>query len=373
MSVTPDQLRIEVRSFLRAEIAAGSFAPHCNSWMSQFSPEFSRSLAERGWLGLTWPSTYGGRDATPLHRLVLTEELLAHGAPVAAHWIADRQMGPNLMAFGNEELKRSLLPRIANAEAFFCIGMSEPDSGSDLASIRTRATPVDGGWQVNGTKVWTTGAHIAHYMMTLARTQAREDDRHAGLSQLVIDLTWPGVTVSPIISMNGDHHFNQVVLDDVFVPADHRVGTEGAGWSQVTAELAFERSGPERYLSTFPLLAAWSDELGETGGTVAAREDLGLLMARVWTLRGLSRSIAEELASGHAPELEAAMVKDLGATFERDVIAIVRRHRSRTATSQSELIDRLLTESVHEAPTFSLRGGTPEILRGVVARHLGVR
>lgn len=367
----PEELRAQVRRFARDHVERGTFTPHCNSWMSQFSPEFSKLLAEQGWLGLTWPEQYGGRGGTPQHRLAVTEELLAHGAPVAAHWIADRQMGPNLMAFGSEELRSELLPAIAAAEALFCIGMSEPDSGSDLASVRTRAVPVDGGWSVSGTKVWTTGAHLARWMMTLARTSGTSQDRHRGLSQLVVDLRSPGVRVSPIVSMNGDHHFNEVVMEDVFVPAGHLVGTEGDGWRQVTAELAFERSGPERYMSTLPLLLAWTRELAEGDGTATAREDAGLLLARLWALRQASADIARELAAGHSPVVDAAKVKDLGATFERDVVRVVRRHRP--PRDPDGTIERLLHESVVEAPTFTLRGGTPEILRGVVARDLGVR
>ena len=360
---------MQVRDFLGEQIADGVFEPRCNAWMTRFDPAFSRQLAARGWLGLTLPRKYGGHGATARHRLVVTEELLAHGAPVGAHWIADRQMGPNLLAFGSERLKHDLLPRITRGETFFCIGMSEPDSGSDLASIRTRATPVAGGWQVSGTKVWTTGAHVADLMMTLVRTRPAESDRHAGMSQLVIDLQARGVSVTPIESMDGAHHFNQVVLDEVFVPEHHLVGTEGEGWRQVTAELAFERSGPERYLSTFPLLTAWSRTLGAESSD-AAVADLGLLLARVWALRQMSARIADAIAAGSSPSVEAALVKDLGWVLERDVIDVVRRHRR---PGRDEQVDRLLGESVQDAPTFSLRGGTPEILRGVVARSLGVR
>lgn len=369
---TTAELRREVRAFLRSAIEDGAFVPRCNSWMTAFSPGFSRMLAERGWLGLTWAQEYGGRGATTHHRLVLTEELLAHGAPVAAHWIADRQMGPNLIRFGSEEQKRHFLPQIARAEAFFCIGMSEPDSGSDLASIRTSATKVPGGWRVSGTKVWTTGAHIAQFMMTLVRTD-RNAKRRAGLSQLIVDLTADGVRVSPIIGMDGGHHFNEVFLDSVFVPDDMLVGTEGAGWQQVTAELSFERSGPERYMSTTPLLLEWG-RLGAAHADRGARADLGLLVARLLVLRRMSAVIAGRLAAGETPDVEAAMVKDLGGQFERDVIGAVRRHRPLLGRSEAtRLLDQLLAEATVQVPTFGLRGGTPEILRGVIARDLGIR
>jgi acyl-CoA dehydrogenase len=214
---------------------------------------------------MTLPRQYRGTDAGALHRFVVTEELLAAGAPVAAHWIADRQSGPALLRFGTEQQRAEILPGIARGELYFAIGMSEPDSGSDLASVRTRASRVDGGWLVNGTKLWTSGAHHAHFMITLVRTappaQApAEADRHAGLSQLIVDLAAPGVQVRPIRLLTGEHHFNEVVLADVFVPDSRLLGRAGDGWHQVTSELAFERSGPERILSTFPLLAAAVDQ-----------------------------------------------------------------------------------------------------------------
>ena len=132
-------VRAEVRAFLAAELEAGTFTTHVDTWLSGVDPAFSRKLGERGWLGMTWPKKYGGHERSAMERYAVTEELLAAGAPVAAHWIADRQSGPNLLAYGTEKQRQEILPRIAAGECFFVIGMSEPDSGSDLASIRTRA------------------------------------------------------------------------------------------------------------------------------------------------------------------------------------------------------------------------------------------
>jgi alkylation response protein AidB-like acyl-CoA dehydrogenase len=256
-----DELRRDVRSFLAEELAAGSFDPGCDSWLSGHDPAFSGRLAERGWVGMTVPPEYGGHGRGYLERYGVLEELLAAGAPVAAHWIADRQTGPLLLRFGTEEQRHRFLPGIARGEIYFAIGMSEPDSGSDLASIRTSATPVQGGWSLRGTKVWTSHAHRSHYMITLVRTRRRGERKHEGLSQFLVNLHAPGVSVRPIELLSGEAHFNEVVFDDAFVPADMLIGTEGAGWAQVNCELAYERSGPERFLSTFPLLAETVREL----------------------------------------------------------------------------------------------------------------
>jgi alkylation response protein AidB-like acyl-CoA dehydrogenase len=365
-------LRGEVRDFLAGERAAGLWKAGVDTWLSGWDERFSKELARRGWLGMAIPSQYGGPGRGALDRYVVTEELLAAGAPVAAHWIADRQIAPSLLRFGTEEQRQRFLPGIAAGEVYFGIGMSEPDSGSDLASVRSRAERADGGWELTGTKVWTSGAHRAHAFFALVRTSPKDDaDRHAGLSQLIVDLRAPGVTIRPIPILTGEHHFNEVVFDKVFVPDDMVLGDIGQGWHQVTSELAFERSGPERYLSTFPLLTAL---LGEVSGLDAGRRrDLGALAARYWTLRRMSMAIAGGLDEGRAPELAAAVVKDLGTRFENDVIDACRSLLPTAPDPGGEGYARLLSDAVLHAPGFTLRGGTNEILRGIVARGLGMR
>ncbi len=218
---------------------------------------------------MTMPTDYGGRGGrTPVERFVVTEEMLAHGAPVAAHWIADRQMAPGILSNGTEQQRRRYIPGISTGTVYFAIGMSEPDAGSDLAGVRTRATDNGDSWTISGTKVWTTGAHIAHAMVLLARTDGTPDDRQQGLSQFVVDLPpHPDIEIRPIRSIDGQAHFNEVVFHDAVVDSSALLGRRGHGWQQVMSELAFERSGPERYLSTLPLLRAWSDHLREHGAT----------------------------------------------------------------------------------------------------------
>jgi alkylation response protein AidB-like acyl-CoA dehydrogenase len=370
-----EQVREEVRAFLAEELAAGSFATHVDTWLSGVDPAFSRTLGERGWLGMTWPKQYGGHERTAMERYAVTEELLAAGAPVAAHWIADRQSGPNLLRYGTEAQKAEILPRIAAGECYFVIGMSEPDSGSDLASIRTRAVRNgDGDWVVTGAKIWTSNAHASHYAITLVRTSpADPSNRHAGLSQLLVDLSLPGITVNPIRILDGGHHFNEVVFEDVVLPADMLLGTEGDGWHQVTAELAFERSGPERFLSTYPLIAEFARRVSASGDP-AGVATLGRLAARLLALRQMSLRIAAALDRGELPNLAAALVKDVGTTFEADVIDEIRRVVDVPASLDSpDPLGRALAEAQLHAPGYTLRGGTNEILRGIVARGLGLR
>ncbi|RBY80561.1 acyl-CoA dehydrogenase [Geodermatophilus sp. TF02-6] len=376
-SEAAEEVRAQVREFLAAELAAGTFTTHVDTWLSGVDPAFSRKLGERGWLGMTWPKEYGGHERSAMERYAVTEELLAAGAPVAAHWIADRQSGPNLLRYGTEAQRRAILPRIAAGECFFVIGMSEPDSGSDLASIRTRARRDDGGdWVVNGAKVWTSNAHHAHYAIVLVRSGPPGEGprgKHQGLTQLLVDLSLPGVTVNPIRILDGGHHFNEVVFDDVVVPGDMLLGEEGAGWHQVTAELAFERSGPERFLSTYPLLAEFARRAADSGDA-AQLATLGRVSARLLALRQLSLRIAAALDRGELPDIPAALVKDVGTTFEADLVDEVRRVVEVPVSLDSpDPLGRALAEAQLHAPGYTLRGGTNEILRGIVARGLGLR
>lgn len=371
LSCEAETLRAEVRAFLSEEMAGRTAAERAQSW-NGFDPEFSRKLGERGWIGMALPERYGGSARTMLERYVVTEELLAAGAPVAAHWIADRQSAALILRYGSEDQKQDILPRIARGECFFCIGMSEPGSGSDLASVRTRAVPTEDGYVVNGTKLWTSNAHRAHYVILLCRTSSDEQSRHAGLSQFVVDLRTPGIEIRPVTTLSGDHHFNEVVFKDVLLPPSALLGKEGDGWSQVTSELALERSGPERFLSSFPLLVELVRALGRDASDQAAAA-VGRLAAHLSALRRLSLSIAGMLSNGAEPSVQAALVKDLGALHEQEVPEIARTLLAVEPSRDNAHLSGALATTILSAPSFSLRGGTREILRGIVARDLGLR
>lgn len=361
-----ESLRAEVREFLGEQRAAGVYTPQVDSWSGGWNERFSRALADRGWIGLTVPTEYGGHGRTFVERFVITEELLAAGAPVSAHWVADRQAAPSLLRYGTEPQKQHYLPRIVRGELFWAIGMSEPNSGSDLASVQTRASRVDGGWRIDGTKLWTSGAHHAHYFFVLARSAPLDTaHRHAGLSQFIVPLDAPGVTISPIPDMSGRRHFNEVHLDSVFVPDDQVLGAIGAGWEQVTSELGYERSGPERFLSTFVLL---NEAIGQPG---ADDSRLGAAVARLFALHSMSFSVAEALERKEDAGAAAAVVKLLGTRFEGDIVDLVDEIAGDATTPDA--LHTLLRDAAKVRPGFTIRGGTTEILRGVISRELGLR
>ncbi|MDH7640473.1 acyl-CoA dehydrogenase family protein [Sphingomonas oryzagri] len=370
-----EALREPLRALIAERVAAQPIDRRARSWMG-FDADLSRALGAAGYLGLTLPKRYGGQERGAYARFVVSEELLSVGAPVAAHWIADRQSAQLILHFGTEAQRQDYLPRICRGEIYFCIGMSEPGSGSDLASVRTRAEPVEGGgWRLNGQKIWTTFAHHDDYMIALVRTSGISADRHQGLSQLIIDLKTPGVTVRPIVDLTGDAHFTEVFFEDVHLPPDALIGEEGAGWAQVTAELAFERSGPERIYSSIVLLDAWIAHIrAHRPDDEASLALAGRLTAELAVLRAMSLAVTARLAEGESPVIEASLVKDIGTGFEQSIPALIAddlgRHPDQPVAP--ELV-RALAFATQIAPSYSLRGGTREILRGIIARGLGLR
>ncbi len=361
-------LRAEVRRFLDCHRA---HFEHPNSDFSTgHDPAFSQKLGEQGWIGMTWPKAYGGSESSFFERYVITEEVLAAGAPVSAHWIADRQSGPLLLRFGTDAQKDFYLPQITRGEAYFSIGMSEPDTGSDLASVRTTADKDGDNYRINGTKIWTTDAHRNDYIICLVRTAPQTENRHAGLSQIIVDLRNDGVDVRPIANMAGGEDFNEVVFDDVVVPADRIVGDPGNGWEQVTSELSYERSGPERFLSAFRVFV----ELVRACGPAPAPHQaaaIGRIAASIMTMRRMSISVAGMLENQKDASVEAALVKELGNNFEK-LLPEIARMALPSGVEQS-LYRRTYEETMLLSPSFTLRGGTREILRGVIARGLGLR
>ncbi|MGF6967263.1 alkylation response protein AidB-like acyl-CoA dehydrogenase [Paraburkholderia sp. WC7.3g] len=366
-SAALDTLRSEVRAFLDQNLSKIPVHERARSWHA-FDADFSRKVAARGWVGMTWPKEYGGQERSMLERYVMLEEMVAAGAPVNAHWTGDRQSGQLLLRYGTEAQRRAILPRVARGEIFFCIGMSEPDAGSDLANIRTRAVRTEGGWIVNGTKIWTSGAHQKHYMIMLCRTRPVEEDRHAGMSQFLVDLSLPGISVRPIINMAGELHFNEVVFTDCFLPDEALVGSEGNGWKQVMSELSFERSGPERFLTAQVLLRELVRIAGPAPSDHAAVA-IGKLSAHLATLRRMSFAVAHALQEKRDVGAVASIVKDLGSVFEqsipdmaRDVFAL--------EDIEDEQFQQVFRYVMLASPSFSIYGGTREILRSVIGKFL---
>ena len=364
-------LRAELREFLAEAMSGTTALQRAQSWLA-VDPAFSRLVAERGWIGMTWPRRYGGHERSAMERFTVLEELLAAGAPVGAHWTADRQSGPLLLRFGTEAQRHVYLPEIARGNLSFCIGLSEPQAGSDLAAVKTRAVRDSGGFRVTGQKLWTTNAQSAKMMIALVRTEL-DSRRHEGLSQLMIDMSSPGIDVRPIKDHTGASHFNEVFLDDVYVPATHLVGVEGQGWQQAMSELTLERSGPERFLSSMEALTQFLRAIGPSPRE-PMRSVLGGLTARLWVLREMSMAVALRIEAGEDPALDASLVKDLGNDLEQELPTLIQAVTDAdmdlangTELGAVLMLLRKLSLSV------SLRGGTREIIKGIIARGIGLR
>jgi acyl-CoA dehydrogenase len=359
-------LREAVREFIARETPAGSH-------FTQDDPAFSRKVGARGWIGMTWPARWGGRERAQAERYVVVEEMLAAGAPIFHHWVADRQSGPLILRFGTDEQRARFLPAITRGECCFAIGLSEPDAGSDLSGVAAKAVRDDaGGWRLSGTKVWTSNAHNADFMIVLCRTSPRSAERHEGLGQFIVDMRLPGVQVNPIRNIAGEHEFNEVVFDGVQLPDALRLGPPGAGWEQMMGELAFERSGPDRFLSAMHLLRAFVDAAG-TSPTDEEAAFIGRAVARLATLRRMSLSVAGMLAQ-RAPNVEAAVVKDLGTQFEQETVAACRSLRPAWVTGESASgYERACADALLYMPRVTLQGGTTQVLRNAIARGLGLR
>ncbi|MET4173748.1 acyl-CoA dehydrogenase [Bradyrhizobium sp. LA6.1] len=370
------ELRREVRAFLADEISAGTFDPlRPGSAEGEDAKAFSRRVGQRGWIGMTWPKRYGGQERSFLERYVVTEEMCVANAPVRPFFVADRQSGPTLIRYASEHIKQSILPRIIRGETSFCIGMSEPGSGSDLFAAKTKATKTDGGWLINGTKIWTSNANVSDYMIGLFRTSApTKENRRRGLTSFLVDLKTPGITCNVIRQMSGQREFNEVVFQNAFVPEGNLLGEIDGAWKQATSELAYERSGPERFLETYAVLTELVRSLGPDPD-IRAAEGLGRLVAQLHTLRRMSVSVAGMLEAGREPVVEAAIVKDIGTIWEqrlphtvRDLAAFVDAKANNLAT-----LDECLAFNLKIAPKLTIQGGTTEVLRGIIARGLGLR
>jgi alkylation response protein AidB-like acyl-CoA dehydrogenase len=363
------ELMLEVRRFARAK----PFEPSAASpTRGGFDRAFSEDLARHGWVGMTIPERYGGSARSSVERCLVISELLAAGAPLGAHWTADRQTAPSLLRNGPESLRRELLPRIAAGRCLMAGGFSEPDAGSDLASVRTQARKVPGGWLITGRKIWTTDADRADYFEILCRTSDAGGRKQTGLSLIIVPAGAPGLSVEPIEGMDGERHFNEVVIDEVFAPDDWLVGQEGTGWQQLTDELALERAGPERYLSTFPLLESFTESRHDVDAPEQSFELIGRVIAQQTGLRLMSLSIARTVDRGGSPVAEAAMAKDLGTELEQILVDELWRYRYEEIKPgpAADRFHEFLDINRLRSPVFTTAGGTNEVLRVLVGRQL---
>lgn len=377
------KFREEVRDFLEAEIRKGTFKPSCDAWIIGYSPEFTRKIVERGWIGLTWPKEYGGQGRSYIDRLILAEEMLRYGAPVACHWFADRQVGGSLVTFGTEEQKREFLPKIIKGEAFVGLGMSEPEAGSDLASLKTRATEDGDFFVIDGQKMWTSGGKYMNYIYLVARTDP-EAPKHKGISEILVETKLPGITIRPTIDITGSEAWNEVFFDNVRVPKKYLIGEKNRGWYQIVHQLAYERSGMERLMANYPLFDAISKFAKETkyaGKPLAQdsliRSRLAQLQVEFEVGRLHMYRVALVMDEGRAPDWEASMSKAYATAFEQRLASlamdILGLYGQLLGESKLAPIMGMAPHSYLGSKGYSLQAGTSEILRNIVAtRGLGL-
>ena len=355
---SPELLALQTEARAVGRAAAAERDVREDAWLIGTSRAFSLELAERGWLGMTWPVDEGGHGRSALERFVVFEALISAGAPVATSWFADRQIGPTLLAFGTPEQRRRFLPEIVAGTSAWSIGMSEPDAGSDVASIRTRAVRDGADWVVNGTKVWTSGAVDADWCYLIARTDP-DAPPHAGLSELVVDLHSPGVSISPIEDMTGNRHFFEVVYTDVRVPATNLVGTENGSFRQVMRQMEHERGGIDRLVSNRALYeehVALADRDDPRVRQELAALESGYRIGRLLVLR--------EVLGQAKPGFSAA-TKTFCTEFEQRVAEFCLR----VAGPDALLTSRVARNACY-APAYTIMGGTTSILRNILGERL---
>jgi alkylation response protein AidB-like acyl-CoA dehydrogenase len=376
LTASQSLLREEVRAFLREALPPD--AARDDGWIVGFSREFSRALGARGWIGYTWPKRYGGQEGSYLERLILTEELLRAGAPVGAHWLADRQIGPALLAYGSEAQREELLPRIARGELFFSIGMSEPNAGSDLASLRTRAVEDGDLFILDGHKIWTTNAHEAEYCYLVARTDPQAP-KHKGISEFLVDMRSPGITVRPIIDMVGEHHFNEIFFEGVRIHRRWLVGEKNRGWYQIASQLDYERSGIERLLSNWRILKDVRQYAKESGAAADPlwRDRLASIETRLAIGRWLIYRVAWLLDRRIVPNKESALTKAYATELEQEIAEVAGQllgpHAALLPGSPAARLGGRVARALAFAPSYTIMGGTSAILRNIIAlRGLGL-
>ncbi len=378
-----EKLRREVRHFLEGEIEQGLWQPTCDAWIMAYDPAFSKRVAAKGWIGLTWPRGYGGQGRSFVDRLILTEEMLRYGAPAACHWFADRQIGGAIVHYGSEEQKGELLPLILRGEAYVGLGMSEPEAGSDLASLKTRAIADGGDFIIDGQKVWTSGGSHMNWLYLVARTDP-DAPKHRGISEFFFPAELPGITIRPIVDITGGVHFNEVFFDGVRVPGSCLIGEENRGFYQVLNQLDYERSGMERLMGNYPLFTALIGYVRETVRNGRPLCEDPLVRSRMAQLRiefEVGRlhmyRVAMVMDEGRAPNWESAMSKAYGTAFEQRLastaIEIAGLYGQLAPRSKWAAMQGMAYHSYLSSRGYSLQAGSSEILKSIVAlRRLGL-
>jgi len=351
-----EELRAEARSV--AEQAVATYGRANDSWINGWSKEFALELGTRGWIGLTWPVEFGGAGRPPIDRLIIGEELIKAGAPIGSMWFADRQMGPTLMTYGRPDQQAEFLPRILSGASTWCIGMSEPNSGSDLASLKTQAERRGDHWLINGQKIWTSFGAVADYCYLICRTN-NEGPPHAGISEIIVPMDTPGIEVRPIKDMTTNRHFCEVFFTDVKVPIENLVGVEGNAFKQTMSQLEHERGGIDRLVSNQALYEI-ARQKADTSDPVVRQRIAGLEMkyriGRILVIREVLRQ---------APAGFSAATKAFCTEHEWDVAQFV----ASSLGPEAMLWDQV-TQGLSYAPGYTIMGGTSNVMRNILGERV---
>jgi hypothetical protein len=378
-----NRFREEVRDFLEGEIEQGLWEPSCDAWIQGYNPEFTKRVAQKRWMGLTWPKEYGGQERSFVDRFILTEEMLRYGAPAACHWFADRQIGGSILKYGSEEQKREFLPEIIRGEMYVGLGMSETEAGSDLASLRTMAVEDGNDYIINGQKTWTSGAWFMNHIYLLARTDTTVP-KHRGISEFIIPIDTPGISRIPMIDVTGTEAWNDIFFDNVRVPKKYLIGEKNRGFYHVMEQLAYERSGFERLMGNYALFEALLKFVNETKRNGKAlsqdtviRHKLVQLQVEFEVGKLLMYKVALVMDEGQAPTVEAAMSKAYATAFEQRLantaMEILGPYGLLWAGSKYAPFGGMAAHSYLGSKGYSLQAGTTEIMKNIVAtRGLGL-
>ena len=379
-----DAFRQELRSFVQQELPpdweGGGRWPE--EWDWEFTRDMRQKLARKGWLTMHWPAEYGGQDASPVRSAIYNEELAYLRAP-GRDIFGVRMLGPTLMIHGSEEQKQAHLPPIARADVQWCQGYSEPESGSDLASLSTRAVVDGDDFVINGSKIWTTLAHRADWIMCLARTDT-EAPKHRGISFILVDMKTPGIQVRPVINMAGGHEFNQVIFDNVRVPRRNVVGEENRGWYVAVTLLDFERSGIDYSAIARRLLDETRDYasgISRDGRpllrTPWVRNELADRYIECEVARLMAYNVAYLQGEGQVPNKEASISKVFGSeTLQRSAnsaLEILGMYGALGRNEEWAPLKGRIQEHWMIAFSHKIAAGTSEVQRNIIAgRGLGM-
>ena len=379
--------RDEVRQFLVANLGEDwqGIDPdsyfHDENW--PHIRELTSKLVDKGWLTLAWPEEYGGQNRPHIEQMIYNEEMAYFRAPTRDVSTGTSLVGPTLMIYGTEEQKAEYLPNIANGSAVYCQGFSEPESGSDLASLQIRAVEDGDDFVISGSKIWTSGAHRSTHCYLMARTDP-DAPKHRGISVFIVDMDTPGITVHPIINMFDVHYFNEVHFENVRVPKQNMIGEQDRGWYVAATSLDFERSGVGRYASnqrSLEELVHLAKETRVNGNSLNEDPVLRRRIADLWVSNEAGKMIAYNVAwmqsQGQVPNREASVSKLMGSEIAQRIhrlgIEMAGMYGILNKGSKWAYLNGRLALEWMDCISLTLRGGTSEIQRNIIAtRGLGL-